>query len=227
MRSVTAAWNSRLGKRSLLVGIIAALAFAILTVLVVAGATSGIDVELIHSVRAEASPPLTSLLLAVTFTSGKLAAPAAIIVAIALYLRSGRRALFLYVLGVISGQAVNALLKYAVHRKRPHGISPHLTAAGGYGFPSADVMMAVLIFVMGAVMLSWSVRSRRSGSVMALLSVIFVAADAVARVYLGAHWPSDVAGAVLAGVAWASVWIAVAAVARDQMPDPLTPLKSS
>jgi undecaprenyl-diphosphatase len=192
--------------------------FGSLTALVIAKATGVVDLGLIHSVRAEASPMLTAILLAVTFTSGVLAAPAAILFAIALYRRSGRRAMLFYAGTVLSGQAVNALLKFEVHRRRPSGISPRLTAAGGFAFPSADVMMAVLIFGIGALMLSWTFRSARARTSMVLASALFVAADAVARVYLGAHWPSDVLGGVLAGISWGALWIALAVVTREALP---------
>jgi undecaprenyl-diphosphatase len=192
--------------------------FGSLTALVIAKATGVVDLGLIHSVRAEASPMLTAILLAVTFTSGVLAAPAAILFAIALHRRSGGRAMLFYAGTVLSGQAVNALLKFEVHRRRPSGISPQLTAAGGFAFPSADVMMAVLIFGIGALMLSWTFRSARARTSMVLASALFVAADAVARVYLGAHWPSDVLGGVLAGISWGALWIALAVVTREALP---------
>jgi membrane-associated phospholipid phosphatase len=53
---------------------------------------------------------------------------------------------------------------------------------------------------------------------MVLASALFVAADAVARVYLGAHWPSDVLGGVLAGISWGALWIALAVVTREALP---------
>ncbi len=201
-----------------LAGIVTAILFSALTALVVGKETGVIDLDLIRSARAESAPVLTSILLAVTFTSGRLAAPAAILFAIGLYRRLGRRAMLFYGGGCLSGQALNAILKFVVHRRRPSGVSPRLTAAGGFAFPSADVMMAVLIFGMGVVMLSWSVGSPRARAAMILASALFVAADAFARVYLGAHWPSDVFGAVLAGLAWGSLWIALVVSANQSIP---------
>ena len=89
-----------------------------------------------------------------------------------------------------------------------HGhADPLLTSAGGFSYPSADAMLAVVIFGLGALLLTCSMRSAalRLGAVGA--AALFVIAAAIARVYLGAHWPADVLGGVLAGVACSAFWL--------------------
>ena len=181
--------------------------FAILTLLVVANDTMVIDRELILSLRETASPVLTTLLLAVTFTSGRLAVPAVILFAAALYRRSGFRTAAYYVGACVSAQALNAILKFGVDRSRPHGVSPRLTAAGGLAYPSADAMLAVVIFGLGALLLSTTIREPRVRVATVCASALFVIVAAIARVYLGAHWPTDVLGGVLAGLACAAICI--------------------
>ena len=199
---------------SLYVLFIASALFVHLTSLVVGGETMGFDRNLILSVRSLATPWLTGLLLASTFTTGRLAVPALILFAAALYRRSGVRAASYYVGACIGTQILNAILKFIVHRARPHGVSPRLTAAGGLAYPSADTMLAVVIFGLGTLMLTWTIRSRswRTGLIGA--AVMFVVLAALARVYLGAHWPTDVAGGVLAGLSCA----AIAVLARRTTP---------
>ena len=199
-------------------GTVAALSFAILTALVIAKHTAVLDRQLILSLRAEASPLLTTILLAVTFTSGPLAIPAVLAFAVAIFRRSGPRATIYYAAACVTGQLLNALLKYDIHRPRPRGISPRLTAAGGFGYPSADAMLAVLIFGLGTLMLTWTIRSARLRAIMLAVAAIFVVLACIARVYLGAHWPSDVVGGVLAGTACAAFF---AHVARREPPIPI------
>ena len=206
------------GRLAASLGLVAALFFAILTALVIANRTAVLDRQLILSLRADASPLLTTILLAVTFTSGRLAIPAALAFALAIFKRSGARATIWYVAACVTGELLDALLKYDIGRARPRGISPRLTAAGGLSYPSADAMLAVLIFGLGTLVLTWTIESRRVRAAMLVAAAVFIVCACVARVYLGAHWPSDVLGGVLAGIACAAFF---ARIARREPPVPI------
>ena len=173
----------------------------------IAHRTDVLDRELIVSLRQDATPFLSTFLLAVTFTSGKLGIPFVILFAALLYRQGGVRAAAYYAGACASAEIIDAILKHAIHRVRPHGVSPLLTAAGGFSYPSADAMLAVVIFGLGLLLLTWPIRSAALRLVAIGVAALFVIAAAVARVYLGAHWPADVLGGVLAGSACAAFWL--------------------
>lgn len=188
-------------------GVLATILFVVLTALVIEHGTALSDRMMILSLRSEATPLLTTFLLAVTFTSGKLAIPALILFAVVLYYRDGARVAAYYIGACVTAELLNAILKHVIYRVRPHGVSPLLTAAGGFSYPSADAMLAVVIFGLGALLLTWSFRSAALRLAAIGVSALFVIAAAIARVYLGAHWPADVLGGVLAGVACSAFWL--------------------
>jgi membrane-associated phospholipid phosphatase len=199
--------------------------FCVLTAMVIEGRTKILDHQLIEMLRATATPLLTTAMLAVTFVSGRLAIPAAVLIALLLFRRDGWRAAWYFVAACLSAQLLNLVLKYGIGRARPHGISPKLTAAGGPSYPSADVMMSIVVFGLGVWVLSRTIDSTGRRAAVRLGVVIYVLASAVARVYLGAHWPSDVLGALFAGVTCSAFWTASAL--SDTRSLPLAPLLES
>jgi undecaprenyl-diphosphatase len=176
----------------------------ILSVLVRRDALLAADTRGILAVRSLASPGLTQVMLVASFIAGRLAIPWALLIATALYAKGQRADALVYAVACLSGELLMVLIKEIVHHHRPVGISPKLTDAGWYSFPSGHAMLAVIIFGFGAFLLT---RSSPLAVRVGALSVaaLFVLLVGVSRVYLGAHWPSDVAGAVLAGLAWSAI----------------------
>jgi membrane protein DedA with SNARE-associated domain/membrane-associated phospholipid phosphatase len=75
------------------------------------------------------------------------------------------------------------------------------TVASGFGFPSIAVTMSTIIFGFFAVLISRELPGRDRVWPYLLAGVV-VATIGFARVYLGAHWLSDVVGGTLLGVVW-------------------------
>ncbi|MGV8944459.1 bifunctional DedA family/phosphatase PAP2 family protein [Thermomonas sp.] len=75
------------------------------------------------------------------------------------------------------------------------------TAVAGFGFPSIAVTMTTIVFGFFAVLIARELPGRQRVWPY-LLAGVATALVAFARLYLGAHWLSDVMAAVLLGVAW-------------------------
>jgi membrane protein DedA with SNARE-associated domain/membrane-associated phospholipid phosphatase len=102
---------------------------------------------------------------------------------------------------VVGGWAGVRLLKWALHLPRPmtlyHGVS-------AYGFPSGHTTMSVILFGFIAILLMRGVGATwRWGNFVAALLISFIIA--VSRLYLGAHWLSDVLGGLFIGTAWTAL----------------------
>jgi len=112
-----------------------------------------------------------------------------------LYLRhGGHHAVKLIPWMVVGAYALFTLTKWIVARPRPRMSS--------YGFPSAHTFGAVVFFG-GVIYLLWTIEMRPvrrwTGTVVLMLLILGVA---VSRLYLRAHWLSDVAGGLAGGTAY-------------------------
>jgi membrane-associated phospholipid phosphatase len=88
--------------------------------------------------------------------------------------------------------------------------------AGGPSYPSGHTTAATLF----AILCAWAVTARvapgRARVLVWSAAVLFALAVGWTRVWLGVHWPSDVTGGLLYGVAWSATCLAVVARCRSR-----------
>jgi membrane-associated phospholipid phosphatase len=163
------------------------------------------DVQLSTPMRATRSA-WTTVAMRVATSFGSTGTVTSIAVALALYLLWRRRLYWLaaLALSVPGGALLNMSLKYAVHRPRPRFDNPILTFTG-YSFPSGHTMMATVLYgVVCAYLCAHTVDwRRRVGAIVAAGALIALVASS--RVYLGAHYLTDVLAAMAEGCAWLSL----------------------
>lgn len=122
-------------------------------------------------------------------------------VAALLFLRLRREAVLL-ALTIAVGWAVDWAIKVAVGRPRPT-IVPHLTEAGGSSFPSGHSFNSAVVYL--AIALAFATLSARETVRLTVIATALAISLVVAwsRVWLGVHFPTDVAAGWLGGVGWA------------------------
>jgi membrane-associated phospholipid phosphatase len=149
---------------------------------------------------------LTTILLGVTelaSTDVVLSATAAVVLALAAK-RHWRGAIALAT-SVLLTQAVVAIGKGLMSRPRPDADSA-MVEPSGFSFPSAHSASSVALYVMLALIAGSALRKRVWGPVW-VAAILMVAAIGISRVYLGAHYPTDVfAGWLIGGILVLGSW---------------------
>ena len=188
---------------ALLTAVVAAIAYCGLAAATRAGVLADLDETIRSAVHADATPGLTALATAIS-GAGRLAVLLPASAAVVGGLVFARQRQHAVALGVTMGGALllNWLLKAIVHRARPHpffGLEPQT-----FSFPSGHVFFACCFS--GALVLIFAIARRHfylGGTTLCAL----VLAMAWSRVYLGVHYPSDVAAGILIGVFWLSALV--------------------
>lgn len=141
---------------------------------------------------------LTRVLYAVTMAHESLnvLAVTALIAAWFLWRRdfASARALLVVPFGVL----LNVVLKHGVARARPAWDDPVVQLAT-YSFPSGHAVAGTVFYGMLCALVFTHVRSRTWRAVAAAMTVAMVALVVFSRVYLGAHYPSDVIAGIAVG----------------------------
>jgi membrane-associated phospholipid phosphatase len=120
------------------------------------------------------------------------------------FLRRRRTETFALLFSVGGGEAVNRLVKWAVGRPRPAAELVRVTGKWAHeSFPSGHVTFYVcyfgFLFFAAFALLPRGSNLRRAALALAALPVLLIG---LSRIYLGAHWASDVLGAYLLSGAW-------------------------
>lgn len=157
-----------------------------------------------------ATPALTHVAHIVTFFgSVSFIAAAAICAALILGMRKSWYQLLALVLGIGGGSLLNILLKHFFHRQRPVLENPLVTLSS-FGFPSGHTMGSTLFYGLLAIFVVHSVRKWRWRTAIVCVAALWVALIGLSRIYLGAHYLTDVLGAIAVGLAWlAFCWTGV------------------
>lgn len=143
------------------------------------------------------------------FGSVGFVATAAASVAFILAVRKTLYRLLIFSLAMVGGSVLNIALKHLFHRQRPALENPLVTLSS-YGFPSGHTMGSTLLCGCLAIFAASAMRSLTARALPFCGAMIWVAIIGATRIYLGAHYFTDVIGAILASIVWlAFCWTAV------------------
>lgn len=153
------------------------------------------------------TPWLTDVFTVITHSGGTIACwIVSTVVTVALLLRRHRGEAFLVAGAMLTGGLAMSLLKVLFARPRPP-VPERLLELQTYSFPSGHATLSmILACVLGAVLMRLTAPSRWRGAALGLLAA-YTLLVGISRVYLGAHWLTDVLAGWAFGACWAALWI--------------------
>jgi len=173
-----------------------------------------LDVQVAHWFNAHAFEPLTSFMYAVSAVHS-VAGMVVLFCLLAWYLWQKQAHYWLLALAfaVPGGMVLNVALKFYFQRARPVFEDPLVTLAT-YSFPSGHTTAATCFYglLVSYLVIARPVWSVRLGTVAACVAMVLLVA--FSRVYLGAHYVSDVLAAMAESVAWLAVCITAISTLR-------------
>ncbi|MCF7864617.1 MAG: phosphatase PAP2 family protein [Kiritimatiellales bacterium] len=172
------------------------------------------------------TPGLTSAMLVAThFASALWVTCATLATGLVLWRKRCRYRLLALMLVVPGGVAQIPLLKMAFHRRRPSAEDAY-SVFHGYSFPSGHTMTATLLYGLLAVLAVLALKGwrRRTCAVLAAFAMILLVG--FSRIYLGAHYLSDVLGAFAAGIAWLALSLTAVDTLRQSRTHPIQTLET-
>lgn len=103
---------------------------------------------------------------------------------------------------------VNYLLKHIVSRVRP-AQGQWLVQESGFSFPSGHATASAVFFSLAALFLMLVVHKVYQRIVIGVVAFLLILSIMYSRIYLGVHYPTDVLGGLLIGVAASTISVAV------------------
>lgn len=182
--------------------------FALLAAAVTAAATEPVDHAVLLALHREGSEPVGPLWLERAVVNLSALGSTAVVVLIAglagLFLLFDRRPRQALLLGITMGVAVATvwLLKGLFARPRPSIVEP-LYVASGLAFPSGHALLSAVLYPTLGILIASNLRERAPKVFVFAAAAVLALLVGVTRVYLGVHYPSDVLGGWLIGLAFA------------------------
>ncbi len=181
--------------------------FAIDTYLVVANDVLPFDVPIARFVQQLNWGPLVYPMELINASAGIWQVLLGAVAVVGLFIYE-RRAGWLMLIGSISSLLDN-IIKLIISRQRPPADIVHiLSPTTGFSFPSGHAVFFTWMAFMIAVSLAPKTRPALRPILWILVGLVILL-TCIARVWAGAHWPSDVIAGVLLGVGWSAfvLWL--------------------
>lgn len=184
------------------------LGFAELAEHVTSGTTQAFDDRVLVWLGAHRNPLTDTAMLELTaLGTASVVLMIAGVAALFLVLNKHKYSALLLAVATAGGLALNMVLKIGFHRPRPH-ITVWGAQAFSSSFPSGHAMNAAIVYGTVAYLAARVQKHLWSKLLTMFSALILIVLICLSRLYLGVHYPSDVAAGVIIGLAWAGFCMA-------------------
>ncbi len=185
-------------------------AFVWLMVAVITGPTLPFDEQIRNQIHQQAVSSLTTAMMVATNFGSTAWILACTGVSFLLLRKEGQNRTAIVLLILIAGSiAMENALKFAVHRVRPTPFFG-LVSPTTYSFPSGHALLSTTLYGTLGCIATRSVKRFSQRVAIWLAAAATVATISFSRVYLGVHYPTDVAGGFLIACFWVNTVLAFA-----------------
>lgn len=127
-----------------------------------------------------------------------------LVVVTVLWMGKDKIGLYFYSLVIIGAGFWTFLIKHLVGRVRPTEVAP-LIVVFGHSYPSGHTLVGTSIYLSLAFFGCRFFPTLKSKIVLFFLAIFISGLVGLSRIYLGAHYPSDVLGGVFLGSGWVTL----------------------
>ena len=167
------------------------------------GAPTEFDLAVRAAIRSLATDDLSSIMVGASeYAAPVLLVPLGIAAALLFLIVGWRRGAALVLVTLAGAALLDGGLKALFGRARPEAFYDFYPAPTSFSFPSGHSLMAACFFGGLAVLLSHRLESRVGQVLVWLVAIALIALVGVSRIYLGVHYPTDVAAGYAVGVIW-------------------------
>jgi membrane-associated phospholipid phosphatase len=158
------------------------------------------DASITQFVYTFRNPLLNTIMIIISFFGGEIFLGSGIIATILFLLKKQKKDALIFSFTLFSGIGLNLLLKDMFQRPRPQ-LMP-LVHEASYSFPSGHAMNSVMFYVCLSFFVFRKIKNAKLRNILTITAGGLIFLIGISRIYLGAHYPSDVIAGYMAGLCW-------------------------